>query len=296
MAAMQTPMAGTTGPSPMTGPMTGKTVAITGASSGIGLETARGLARQGARIVAIVRNRERAAAALADLPSVEIVIADLYSMGEVRLAAAELRRRISRLDVLIHNAGAIHGARELTVDGYEKTFALDHLAGFLLTYELRELLAASAPARLVTVSSAGHRFASFRWDDLATMATWPGPIGAYGTAKLCNIWFAREAARRLSKANITSNSLHPGTVGSGFGSTGSPVFRWGAKLVKPFLKTPEEGAKTSIYVASAPELEGASGLYFRSCTPTKPSRWARNDDDAKRLWNYSEQLCGVRWD
>src|SRR5580693_6597099 len=141
--------------------MDGKVVAITGASSGIGLETAKGLARLGASIVAIVRNRDRAKAALAGVPNLEIVTADLYSLGEVRLAGAEIRRRLSRLDVLVHNAGALHGERELTVDGFEKTFALDHLAPFLLTYELRDLLVASAPARIVTVSSMGHYFASF---------------------------------------------------------------------------------------------------------------------------------------
>ncbi|HEY1814200.1 MAG TPA: SDR family oxidoreductase [Kofleriaceae bacterium] len=278
------------------GVMTGKTVAITGASSGIGLETARGLAGLGARIVAIVRDRERAQAALGELGDVEIVTADLYSMGEVRLAGAELRRRVSRLDVLVHNAGAIHGVRELTVDGFEKTFALDHLAPFLLTYELRELLAASAPARIVTLSSMGHRFASFHWDDLATMERWPGAIAAYGAAKLCNIWFARESARRLAGKQVTSNAVHPGTVASGFGRTASPVMRLAMRLGRPFLKTPAQGARAPIYLASSPELEGASGLYFTDSKPAKPSRWARDDHEAKRLWTYSEQLCGVHWD
>jgi NAD(P)-dependent dehydrogenase (short-subunit alcohol dehydrogenase family) len=275
--------------------MDGKVVAITGASSGIGLETARGLARLGARIVAIVRDRERAKLALADLHDVDIVTADLYSLGDVRLAAAELRRRLSRLDVLINNAGAIHGDRELTVDGFEKTFALDHLAPFLLTYELRDLLAASAPARIVTVSSVAHRFASFRWDDLATMERWPGALGAYGAAKLCNVWFARESARRLAAKHVTSNALHPGTVASAFGNTGTPMFRALVKLARPFVKTTEQGARTSIHVASAPELDGATGLYFVGTKPSKPSRWARDDGEAKRLWIYSEQLCGVHW-
>jgi retinol dehydrogenase 12 len=275
--------------------MDGKVVAITGASSGIGLETAKGLARLGASIVAIVRNRDRAKAALAGVPNLEIVTADLYSLGEVRLAGAEIRRRLSRLDVLVHNAGALHGERELTVDGFEKTFALDHLAPFLLTYELRDLLVASAPARIVTVSSMGHHFASFRWDDLATMERWPGAVGAYGAAKLCNIWFARESARRLAAAKVTSNALHPGSVASAFGTGGTMMFRALVKVSRPFLKTTEQGAKNSIYVASAPELEGASGLYFVGNKPAKPSRWARDDGEAKRLWTYSEHLCDVRW-
>jgi NAD(P)-dependent dehydrogenase (short-subunit alcohol dehydrogenase family) len=274
--------------------MTGKTVAITGASSGIGLETARGLAEKGARIIAIVRDQAKTEAALAGIEH-EVVVADLYSLAEVRAAGAEIRRRFPRVDVLINNAGGIHGERELTVDGFEKTFALNHLAAFQLTYELKDLLVASAPARIVTLSSGAHRFASFRWDDLATMERWTGPTGVYGASKLCNIWFARECGRRMAAKNVTSCSVHPGAVASGFGRTGSWVYRVGTRLAKPFLKTVVEGAQTSIYVASSPELEGASGLYFADCTPTKPSRWARDDHEAQRLWELSEELCGVAW-
>ncbi len=274
--------------------MTDKTIAITGASSGIGLETAKALGAQGAHIVAIVRDRVRADAALAGVPHTTVV-ANLYSLAEVRTVAAEIRQRIEKLDVLINNAGGIHGARELTVDGFEKTFALNHLAAFLLTYELKELLIASAPARIVTVSSGAHRMASFAWDDLATMKHWRGASAAYGTSKLCNIWFARESARRLAAHNITSNAVHPGAVASGFGQTGSALFRLGAKLARPFLKTTEEGARTSVLVASSPKLEGASGLYFANEAPAKPSRWARDDHEAQKLWELSEQLCGVTW-
>ncbi|HEX7701634.1 MAG TPA: SDR family NAD(P)-dependent oxidoreductase [Kofleriaceae bacterium] len=275
--------------------MDGKAVAITGASSGIGLETARGLAAMGARIIAIVRDKAKAEAALADIPH-DVVVADLYSLGEVRAAGAEIRRRFSRLDVLINNAGAIHFKRELTVDGFEKTFALDHLTPFLLTYELKDLLAASAPARVVTVASAGHRFASFHWDDLATMKHWTGSPGVYGASKLCNIWFARESGRRMSRANVTSCSLHPGTVGSGFGQqSGSRLIKFAAPFVKPFLKTTEQGAATSVFVASSPTIEGASGLYFVDSKPAKPSRWARDDHEAVKLWELSEKLCGVTW-
>jgi NAD(P)-dependent dehydrogenase (short-subunit alcohol dehydrogenase family) len=272
--------------------MAGKTVVVTGASSGIGLETARELAAMGARVVAIVRNREKAEAAL---PGTELVIADLYSLEQVRRAAAEVRERCERLDVLVNNAGLIHPRRELTVDGFERTFALNHLAAFLLTYELRELLAASAPARIVTVSSMGHRFARFRWDDLATMNRWKGQTAVYGASKLCNIWFAREAARRMAPHQVTSNALHPGGVASNFGASGSALWRAGTRLVRPFLKTVAEGAKTSVFLASAPEIEGASGLYFADCKVKKPSRAARDDDSAKRLWELSERLCGVTW-
>ena len=198
--------------------MDGKTVVVTGASSGIGLETARALAGQGARVVMVVRSKERGEAAIAEHPRGARRTRGSSSCSRIctrspRCARprAELRARCERLDVLVNNAGLIHERRELTPDGFERTFALNHLAPFLLTYELRELLAASAPARVVTVSSKGHRFARFDWDDLATMERWKGETGVYGASKLCNIWFAREAARRLGP-RVTSNSLHPGPV------------------------------------------------------------------------------------
>lgn len=280
--------------------MAGKTVVITGASSGIGRETARGLAAMGARIVMVVRSRERGEAAIADIKKtapdaeLELVLADLYSLAEARRAGREITGKLARLDVLLNNAGLIHDHRELTIDGFERTFALNHLAAFAISYELRELLARSAPARIVTVSSAGHRFARFSWDDLATMPRWSETI-SYGTSKLCNIWFAREAARRMAPHKVTSNSLHPGAVGSNFGASGSWFYKWGTKLAKPFLLTPEQGARTSIYLASSPQVADVSGEYFARCKPATPSRRARDDDSARRLWELSEKLCGVAW-
>jgi NAD(P)-dependent dehydrogenase (short-subunit alcohol dehydrogenase family) len=280
--------------------MNGKTVVVTGASSGIGLETARALAGQGARVVMVVRSKERGEAAIADIrrgapdARLELVLADLYSLAEVRRAAAELRARCDRLDVLVNNAGMTNRQRELSPDGYERTFALNHLAPFLLTYELRELLAASAPARVVTVASWGHHLARFDWDDLATMKRWKGEPAVYGASKLCNIWFAREAARRLGP-RVTSNSLHPGAVATGFGNNGGWLLKYGTKLVKPFLLTPAQGARTSIYLASAPEVAGVTGEYFVKCKVATPSRRARDDASARRLWKLSEQLCGVTW-
>ncbi len=281
--------------------MDGKTAVITGASSGIGLETARALAVRGARVVMVVRNRDRGEAAIADLrrdapgAALELVLADLYALAEVRRAAAELRERCPRIDVLVNNAGLIHAQRELTPDGLERTFALNHLAAFLLTYELRERLAASAPARVVTVSSMGHRFARFEWDDLAKMTRWTGETAVYGASKLCNIWFAREAARRLAGAGVTSNSLHPGAVGSNFGASGGWLFRYGVRLARPLLLSPEKGARTSVYLASSPEVSGVTGEYFTKCRVATPSRRARDDASARRLWALSEELCGVTW-
>jgi retinol dehydrogenase 12 len=281
--------------------MAGKTVVVTGASSGIGLETARGLAEKGARVVMVVRNQAKGEAAMADIrgtapeAKLELVLADLYSLAEVRKAGAELRAKLDRLDVLVNNAGLIHKTRELTVDGLERTFALNHLAAFLITYELRELLAASAPARVVTVSSFGHNFARFEWDDLAKMERWKGETAVYGTSKLCNIWFAKESARRLQSKRVTSNALHPGAVASNFGASGSWLFRVGPKIARPFMLTSAQGARTSIYLASSPEVETVSGEYFAKCKIKQPSKRARDDESAKRLWEMSEQLCGVTW-
>ncbi len=277
--------------------MRGKTVVITGASSGIGLETARALAAKGAAVTMVVRSQERGEAAIANIRSgvpdahIDLVLADLYSLAEVRRAGAELRAKHPVIDVLVNNAGLIHRARELTVDGYEKTFALNHLAAFLLTYELR----AQIIGRVVTVSSAGHRYARFDWDDLATMRTWKGEIGVYGASKLCNIWFAREASRRFAAASVTSNSLHPGPVATSFGQSGSWLFKYGTRIVRPFLLTASEGARTSVYLASSPEVAGVTGEYFAKCKVTQPSGRARDDASARRLWELSERLCGISW-
>ena len=281
--------------------MQGKTAVITGASSGIGLETARALAAKGARVVMVVRSEQRGTDAIANIRTtspdarLELVLADLYSLDEIRKAGAELRERYDRVDVLVNNAGLIHHQRELTVDGFERTFALNHLAAFLITYELRDVLAASVPARIVTVSSFGHNFARFDWDDLHTMARWKGETAVYGASKLCNIWFAKESARRLASKRITSNALHPGAVASNFGASGSWLFKYGTKVVKPFLLTVEQGARTSVYLASSPEVEGVTGEYFTKCKVKTPSSKARDDASARRLWELSEKLCGVTW-
>jgi NAD(P)-dependent dehydrogenase (short-subunit alcohol dehydrogenase family) len=278
-----------------------RTVVITGASSGIGLETARALAGQGCRVVMVVRSKDRGEAAIASIrktvpgAALELVLADLYSLAEVRKAGAELRAKVEHLDVLINNAGLIHDARELTVDGVERTFALNHLAAFLLTYELRELLAASAPARVITVASAGHRYAKFTWDDLATMKTWTGQVGVYGASKLCNIWFAREAAVRFKGKGVTSNSLHPGAVASNFGASGGTLFRIGVRIARPFLLTSAQGARTSVHLATSREIEGITGEYWAGCKLRTPTALARDDAQARRLWELSETLCGVTW-
>ena len=279
--------------------MNGKTVVITGASSGIGQITAHELAKRGARIVMVVRNRDKGQRVIDEIvrtvpdAKLELAIANLYSMAEVRRVGAEIRAKHPTIDVLVNNAGLIHDKRELTVDGFERTFALNHLAAFLLTYELRDSLAAAAPARVVTVASEGHKFSRIDWNQLATASDWKLGTLTYGNSKLCNIWFARESARRLAPLKITSNAVHPGPVATGFGQSGSIVYRIGTKLAKPFLLTPEEGARTSIYLASSPDVEGVTGEYFLKCRIAKPSSKARDDASARRLWELSEKLTGV---
>lgn len=277
--------------------MQGKTVVITGATGGIGLETARGLAKLGARVAIVARSRPRGEAAIAEIKQtvpdaqLELALADLSSLAEVRQVGAELRAKHPTIDVLINNAGMIHARRELTVDGFEKTFALNHLAPFLLTYELRDALT----SRVVTLSSGGHHMQYFTWDDLATRNRWVGQTLVYGASKLCNIWFAKEAARRLARKGVTSNAVHPGVVATGFGQTGSRLLQLGSKLARPFMLTMEQGARTSVYVASSPEVAGVTGEYFYKSQVKTPSARARNAGDARTLWELSERLCGVSW-
>jgi NAD(P)-dependent dehydrogenase (short-subunit alcohol dehydrogenase family) len=259
------------------------------------------LAAQGARVVMLVRNPAKGEAAIAEIKRtvpdarLELVLADLYTMAEVRRVAAEIRERYDRLHVLVNNAGLIHSAREVTTDGFERTFALNHLAAFLLTYELRELLVASAPARVVTVSSMGHRFASVDWDDLPYRKKGYSEIWAYGTSKLCNIWFAVESAKRFTGRGVTSNALHPGAVASNFGASGSLFYRISAGIARPFMIGSTKGARTSIYLASSSEVDGVSGKYFVRCQETTPSKDARDAAKAAKLWELSETLCGFTW-
>jgi NAD(P)-dependent dehydrogenase (short-subunit alcohol dehydrogenase family) len=279
--------------------MQGKTVLVTGASSGIGKSTALELARLGAQVVMACRDPKKAEAAAAEIRAevpdarLELLYADLSSMVEVRKLAAEFRARHDRLDVLINNAGAIIMERLTTADGLEKTFATNHLAYFLLTHLLLDLLKASAPSRIVNVASEAHRRAHHDLEDLNKEKRWAG-FQAYCDSKLMNILFTRELAKRLEGTGVTVNALHPGVVGSGFGQgEGTKWFKWGVKLVKPFMITPEKGARTSVYLASAPEVAGQTGGYYDRCKPKETTRQAKNMELAHQLWDISSKLVGV---
>ncbi len=282
----------------MTASMQGKTVLITGANSGIGKETAVDLARAGATLVFTSRDPQKGEQAAADIrersgADVTLMPLDLASLPSVRSFAADLLQRYDQLHVLINNAGLVLSERSETEQGFETTFGVNHLGHFLLTQLLLDRIKASAPARIVNVASRAHRFArnGLDFDDLHLTKGYGG-MKAYSRSKLANIYFTRELARRLQGAGVTVNAVHPGGVNTGFARDGDvrAPFSWLMTLAKPFLRSPEQGAQTSIYVASAPDLDGVTGKYFADSKETQPTAIAQDDDAARRLWAASEEL------
>lgn len=279
--------------------MTGTTCLVTGATSGIGKETALALAALGATVILPARDAARGEAARAEIRSreplarVEVMTADLSSLSQVRQLAARVRASHDRLDVLVNNAGVISPRQPLTADGLETTFATNHLGPFLLTSLLRELLERGAAARVVTVASAVHKqVRAIPWDDLARGPR-PGTGGAYPLSKLANILFTAELARRLSGAGVTANCLHPGFVRT---SLGRDVTGVGGAIVPLILRLrpgPAAGARTPVYLASSPRVAGVTGGYFVKCQPARPSALARDEQAAARMWALSEELTGL---
>jgi len=273
----------------------GRVVLVTGATSGIGLAAARALAGLGARTLLVARDRARGEAACEEIrratgsDRASLLVADLATGGGVHRLASEVRERTDRLHVLLNNAGAIYTERQLSPDGIEMTFALNHLGYFRLTRELLPLLEAGAPSRVVNVSSSAHRQGHMDWDDLLGERRYSG-WKAYGQSKLANILFTRELSRRLGGKGVTANALHPGVVATGFGHNNRGFFKLLVTLGAPFLTSPEKGARTSIYLASAPGLEGVTGKYFVACREREPSAEARDDAAARRLWELSEGM------
>lgn len=266
-----------------------KVALVTGATRGIGLETARGLARAGFRVVVGGRDAARAEAVARELGGTAIV-ADLERPSEARAMAARFLADHDRLDVLVANAGALFTSRALTADGVERTFALNHLGVFAGVVALLDVLKASAPSRVVVVASEAHRAASIRWDDVS-MADWRGNgWPAYCQSKLANLLFVRELARRLEGTGVTANAVHPGLVASGFGGNNGLLARLGMLALRPIARSAARGADTVLWAATAPELDGVSGHYFADRAPLTPSRAARDDDAARRLWTLSEGL------
>jgi NAD(P)-dependent dehydrogenase (short-subunit alcohol dehydrogenase family) len=290
--------------------MQGKVVVITGATSGIGQVAAESLAGMGARIVQIARDRSRGEEAVKRLrersPGIahSIYYADLSRLSEMKRVAAEIAATEARIDVLINNAGAMFGSRLLTQDGLEMTFALNHMAYFVLTHGLRERLERSAPARVVNTASDAHEAATLDFNDLQSVEAYRGNFGeslryggpgfkVYGCSKLCNILFTRELARRLAGTGVTAYSLHPGFVATRFGDQTGGWISFAIRIAKRFALSPQQGAETLIYLASSPEVEGVTGQYFHKCNPTQPSPAAQDDAAARRLWEETARLAGL---
>ncbi len=277
--------------------MRDKVVVITGATSGIGEVAAQRLAAMGARIVLIARDKARGQAVLARLSGSggiahSIHYGDLSRIAETKRLAGEIAAAEPRIDVLINNAGALFGKRQMTEDHLELTFALNHMAYFVLTEGLHERLLASSAARVVNTASDAHRGSMLDFDDLQAQKSFSG-IKVYGRSKLCNILFTRELARRWSGQGITANSLHPGFVATRFGDGSGGWLSSAVRLAKTVAISPEKGAETLVYLASSPDVAGISGEYFHKCRPAIPTAEARDDAAAKRLWTESARIAGI---
>ena len=278
--------------------LAGKVCMVTGATSGIGKVTARELAQRGAVVVVVGRNEARSEAAVSQIrqqtanPSVDYLLADLSSQQEIRRLAGEFESRYSRLDVLVNNAGAIMLSRRESADGIEMTFALNHLAYFLLTNLLLDRLKSSAPARIINVSSNSHERAKLDFDDLQNRRRYRG-WRAYAWSKLENILFSYELARRLEGTGVTVNALHPGLVGTNFLANNGVLGRFLKMLVAIKGMSPEQGARTSIYLATSPEVETLTGRYFFQELEVPSSVASYDEDDARRLWQLSAELTGL---
>jgi NAD(P)-dependent dehydrogenase (short-subunit alcohol dehydrogenase family) len=276
--------------------MTGKVCVITGATSGIGLAMAQRLARMGASLALVGRDRARGAAALADMKAIapdgsyRLYLADLSRLAEMKRLAAELLEKEERIDVLINNAGAVFGHRRLTADGLESTFAVNHMAPFVVTNLMRGRLMQSAPSRIVTTSSAAHRSGRLDFDDLQSAHRYRA-IKAYADSKLANILFTTELARRLEGTGVTANCFHPGVVSTRLGKGGAGMAGPFGLTLRLLGMTPEKGAETGLFLAANPAAAQTSGAYFDKCRAVPPRPQAQDAKAARRLWTQSARLA-----
>jgi retinol dehydrogenase-14 len=278
--------------------MAGRTVLITGGTSGIGRATALGLAAMGARVAITGRDRARTEDAAREIRAsgggvVDVFVADLSSQSQVRRLADEVLGTLPRLDVLVNNVGGYWNTRHVTADGLERTFALNHLAPFLLTNLLLDRLTQSAPARVVTVASNAQAMGRIDFDDLQGERDYSG-ARAYNQSKLANVMFTYELARRLAGRGVTANALHPGVVSTSFGAEDpGGTQRLMVPFMRPFMKSPTQGAATSIHLASSPDLNTVTGRYFANSKPTKSAKRSYDEAVAARLWQVSAGLVGL---
>jgi NAD(P)-dependent dehydrogenase (short-subunit alcohol dehydrogenase family) len=282
----------------MTWTIEGRTCLVTGATSGIGRAAAIELARRGARLVLVARDRGRAEATLAEIAErtgnreTAVVYGDLSSFAAVRKVAADYLATDRRLDVLVNNAGLVMDRREITADGLETTLAVNHYAPFLLTNLLLPRLRGSAPARIVTVSSMGHKFAG-RIDVERLEPRRFGGMHVYCVSKLCNVLFTRELARRLEGSGVTAHSVHPGNVATRFGQNTGGILNWGSRLIARMRRSPEKGAETVVHLCCADDLGATNGEYWYDRRVARTSEQGRDGDLARRLWTASERVTGL---
>jgi retinol dehydrogenase 14 len=279
--------------------MGGTTVLITGGTSGIGNATAVAMAAMGANVAIVGRNQERGEAAVEEIKaqshneSVELMLADLSVQAEVRRLAEEFLERYDRLDVLVNNAGLVQSKRTETPDGIETTLAINHLAPFLLTNLLLGCLEQSAPSRVITVSSEAQRWGTMDFEDMQSRRKYRG-FPVYGMTKLANIMFTYELAERLDGTGVMANCLHPGSVGTNFGQNNRGAMALFFRTFKPFMRSPEQGADTLIWLASSPEVDGVSGKYFSDRKEIEAKKVAYDPAARRRLWEISEDLTGLK--
>jgi NAD(P)-dependent dehydrogenase (short-subunit alcohol dehydrogenase family) len=273
----------------------GKRVLITGATNGIGLAAPEELGRRGARLVLVARSEDKARDAVARIKAaggqdVDVLKADLSSQASVRGLAAEVLERYAKVDVLVNNAGAINETRRLTTDGIELTWAVNHLAPFLLTQLLLDRIKESAPTRIITTSSDAHNGAHIPWNDLNAEHGWTRRgFTRYGETKLANILFTIELARRLEGSGVTANCFHPGLVATGFNRNNGAMMKLAMLIARPFSRSPRKGAETLVWLVDSEEAGEESGDYFVDCKRALPAPAARDTDAARRLWDVSEE-------
>lgn len=280
--------------------LSNKLCIVTGANSGIGKETVRAFARQGAYVIMVCRNEQRAQQAKQEIindtghEGLEVMLADLAVQSDVREVANQITQKFDRVDVLVNNAGIIADERQETVDGIERTLAINHLAPFLLTNLLLDHLQKAEQARVVNVSSEVHRMGadSFDIEDLQLTDNY-SPMKAYGISKLCNIMFTHELAKRNADTPIITNSLHPGVVRTQLAEEANLLMKLFYLIGKPFMRSPKSGAQTTIYLATSDEVESVSGKYFRNKKETAPASIAYDDTATTALWEKSQELTGL---